>query len=34
MEVYSVKHSLLLYQSEHFIARDEINTLIQKVTQY
>lgn len=32
MMVYPVKHSPLLRQPEHFIARDELKALIQKVT--
>lgn len=32
MIVYPVKHSPLLRQPEHFIARDELKTLIKKVT--
>lgn len=32
MMVYPVKHSPLLRQPEHFIARDELKALVQKVT--
>jgi len=32
MKVWPVKHSPLLRQPEHFIARDELKSLIQKVT--
>lgn len=32
MMVYPVKHSPLLRQPEHFIARDELKAPVQKVT--
>lgn len=32
MMVYPVKHSPLLRQPEHFITRDELKALVQKVT--
>ena len=32
MKVWPVKHSPLLRQPERFIARDELKSLIQKVT--